>query len=73
MDISQTIHLLDDLPGQVISELESPAIFDSKERIRADAKARRSGIHKAARHLQEQVSTFNADQARAGSCLRHLF
>jgi phosphoenolpyruvate carboxylase len=65
MDLSQTIHLLGDLLGQVLSELESPAIFDTEERIRADAKARRGGIHKAARRLQEQVSALGVDQARA--------
>jgi phosphoenolpyruvate carboxylase len=66
MDLSQTIHLLGDLLGQVLSELESPAIFDTEERIRAQAKARRSGTQaKAARVLREQVSALTADQARA--------
>ena len=31
MDLSQTIHLLGDLLGQVISELESPAIFETED------------------------------------------
>ena len=65
MDLSQTIHLLGDLLGRVLSELESPVIFDIEERIRADAKARRSGVHKAARRLQEVVSALGDDQARA--------
>ncbi|MEI7836954.1 MAG: pyruvate formate lyase family protein [Planctomycetota bacterium] len=43
MDISQYIHLLGDQLGKVISELESPAIFESEERIRTEAKARRAG------------------------------
>jgi phosphoenolpyruvate carboxylase len=65
MDLSQTIHLLGDLLGQVLSELESPAIFDTEERIRAEAKARRSGNHKAARQLQKEVSALQSDEARA--------
>jgi phosphoenolpyruvate carboxylase len=43
MDLSQTIHLLGDLLGQVLSELESPDLFDTEERIRTEAKARRVG------------------------------
>ena len=43
MDLHQTIHLLGDLLGQVISELESRDIFETEEYIRADAKARRGG------------------------------
>ncbi|MBK8617555.1 MAG: hypothetical protein IPN96_10705 [Anaerolineales bacterium] len=43
MDISQTIHMLGDLLGKVISDLESPEIFEIEEHIRADAKARRAG------------------------------
>ncbi|HVM71879.1 MAG TPA: phosphoenolpyruvate carboxylase [Anaerolineales bacterium] len=65
MDLSQTIHLLGDLLGQVLSELESPAIFDTEERIRAEAKARRSGNHKAARQLQQEVSALQTSEARA--------
>ena len=53
MDISQTIHLLGDLLGKVISELESPEIFDIEERIRAHAKARRAGERGAGTKLQE--------------------
>jgi phosphoenolpyruvate carboxylase len=65
MELSQTIHLLGDLLGQVLSELESPAIFDTEERIRAEAKARRSGNHKAARRLQKEVSALDSNEARA--------
>ena len=65
MDLSQTIHLLGDLLGQVLSELESPAIFDTEERIRAEAKGRRSGNHKAAGQLQKEVSALQSDEARA--------
>jgi phosphoenolpyruvate carboxylase len=65
MDLSQTIHLLGDLLGQVISELESPAIFEIEERIRAEAKARRTGDLAAAQRLQEQVRALDTDEARA--------
>jgi phosphoenolpyruvate carboxylase len=64
MDLSQTIHLLGDLLGQVLSELESPDLFDTEERIRNEAKARRSGVHQSGWRLQEQVSALGVDQAR---------
>ncbi len=67
MDISQTIHLLGDLLGKIISELESPEIFDIEERIRALAKARRSGEGTAAKELQAEVATLDPDQGRAVS------
>ena len=65
MDISQTIHLLGDLLGQVISELESPLIFEVEERIRALAKARRSGDLTSAASLQREVSSLETEEARA--------
>jgi phosphoenolpyruvate carboxylase len=65
MDLSQTIHLLGDLLGQVLTELESPAIFETVERIRAGAKSRRAGDPKAAARLQREVSALDAGQARA--------
>jgi phosphoenolpyruvate carboxylase len=65
MDISQTIHLLGDLLGQVISELESPRIFEIVERIRALAKARRSGDQSSARNLQHEVASLKTEEARA--------
>jgi phosphoenolpyruvate carboxylase len=67
MDISQTIHLLGDLLGEVISDLESPAIFEVVEQIRAEAKARRAGDRAAAQRLQALVSALSADGARAVS------
>ena len=65
MDISQTIHLLGDLLGQVISELESPHVFEVEEKIRALAKARRSGDASSAVSLQQEVSSLNTEEARA--------
>ncbi len=65
MNLNQTIHLLGDLLGQVISEFESQAIFELEERIRAEAKARRRGNRKAEKRLQEEVSALQTDEARA--------
>ncbi len=65
MDISQTIHLLGGLLGQVISELESPLIFEIEERIRALAKSRRSGDLLSAANLQREVSSLKTEEARA--------
>ncbi len=65
MDLSQTIHLLGDLLGQVITEQESPTIFDLEERIRAAAKARRSGVIEAGNDLLVQVNALDSNAARA--------
>ena len=65
MEISQYIHLLGDLLGQVISELESPAIFETEELIRAEAKARRGGDLAAEQRLRGTVGVLRADEARA--------
>ncbi len=65
MDISQTIHMLGDLLGEVISDLESPAIFGIEEKIRAEAKARRAGDRAAEGRLQALVSALSAEEARA--------
>ncbi len=65
MDISQTIHLLGDLLGRVISEQESQEIFNAEELIRQEAKARRGGDHAAAERLRSQVSALSPGDARA--------
>ncbi len=65
MDISQNIHILGDLLGKVISDLESPAVFEIEENIRAEAKARRAGDLSAAQRLHKLVSALSADEARA--------
>jgi len=64
MELSQNIHLLGDLLGKVISELESPRIFETEERIRALAKARRSGDAISATHLHAEVSALQNEDAR---------
>jgi len=80
MDLSATIHLLGELLGQVLSEQESPALFETEERIRALAKARRAaesavvqqsaprlGLSpaEAAAQLAAEVAALTPDSARA--------
>jgi len=65
MELSNTIRLLGNLLGQVISEQESPAIFDIEERIRAASKARRAGDAEAAEILAREVGNLDGEQARA--------
>jgi len=65
MDLSATIHLLGDLLGQVISEQESPEVFDAEERIRQLAKSRRLGDVGAAEALDLAIAALTPDTARA--------
>ena len=67
MDLSAAIHLLGDILGEVISELESPEIFATEERIRAVAKERRGGNDKAAKQLEAEVKRLDLNAARAVS------
>ena len=64
MDISQAIHLLGDILGSVIAELESQALFETEERIRAAAKERRAGDADAARRLATEVEALDVNSAR---------
>ena len=64
MDLSQNIHLLGNLLGRVISELESPRLFDAEERIRALAKARRNGDASATQPLHDEVAALKSEEAR---------
>src|SRR5512147_2888203 len=64
MELTQNIHLLGDLLGKVISELESPEIFETEERIRALAKARRGGDAVAAQKLHEEVAALRNEESR---------
>ena len=57
--------MLGDLLGQVISELESPAIFEIEECIRTNAKARRGGDTAAAQRLTADVASLNPTEGRA--------
>src|SRR5574341_686703 len=78
MDLSSTIHLLGELLGEAISEQESRALFETEERIRALAKARRSSVgpavellaqrpapsQRAAEQLTSEVQALDTDTAR---------
>ncbi|HLE27137.1 MAG TPA: phosphoenolpyruvate carboxylase [Anaerolineales bacterium] len=75
MDLSAAIHLLGELLGQTLSEQESPALFETEERIRAFAKARRAAVEtrqdaslqpaEAAARLAAEVAALQPDAARA--------
>ena len=67
MELSETIHLLGDILGEVISELESPELFAIEERIRAAAKDRRGANAEAAKQLEAEVEALDVDTARAVS------
>jgi phosphoenolpyruvate carboxylase len=67
MDISQTIHLLGDILGTVISELESRELFETEERIRIAAKERRGGKAEAAKQLAAEVEALDVNSARVMS------
>jgi phosphoenolpyruvate carboxylase len=68
MDISETIHLLGDLLGEVLVELESRPLFEIEERVRAFAKQRRSDdaalAAEGAAALTGEISALDADSAR---------
>jgi len=68
MDISETIHLLGDLLGEVLVELESRELFEAEERVRAWAKQRRSDdpaqAAAGAAGLASEISALDADAAR---------
>ncbi len=67
MELSTAIHLLGDILGNVIAELESPEIFAIEERIRAAAKDRRGGNVEAADQLKVEIEALDANAARAVS------
>src|SRR5512142_1773439 len=67
MELSEAIHLLGDMLGEVISELESPELFATEERIRAAAKDRRGGKLEAVKQLEAEVEALDVQQARAVS------
>lgn len=64
MELSAAIHLLGDILGEVISELESPQLFATEERIRAAAKERRGGNAEAAKQLEAEVEALDVNAAR---------
>jgi phosphoenolpyruvate carboxylase len=64
MEISQAIHLLGDILGSVIGELESQELFETEERIRAASKDRRAGNPGAASRLAAEVEALDTNSAR---------
>ncbi len=64
MDISQAIHLLGDILGSVIGELESQELFETEERIRTASKDRRAGKKEAADQLTAEVEALDTNSAR---------
>ena len=67
MELSAAIHLLGDILGEVISDLESPQLFRTEERIRAAAKERRAGSLEAVKQLETEVEALDINAARAVS------
>lgn len=65
MGISEIIHLLGDLLGEVLHELEGEAVFAAEEAIRGAAKQRREGDAEGMRALMEQVAAMDIPTARA--------
>ncbi len=67
MDISNTIHLLGDILGQVLVDQESQQLFDLEERIRQAAKERRSPdpaqADKGLQALQREIESLDSAQA----------
>ena len=64
MEISQAIHLLGDILGGVIGELELQQLFETEERIRAASKDRRAGNAGAAKRLAAEVEALDVNSAR---------
>ena len=72
MELSETIHLLGELLGQVIRQLETQQAFDLEERVRLKSKARRAGEAGAAQALADEIAALTADNGRviaAAFCL----
>ena len=64
-DLSATINELGQMLGRVLCDQESPALFELEERIRALAKARRSGDAGSAEQLASEVAALEPPSARA--------
>jgi phosphoenolpyruvate carboxylase len=68
MELSETIHLLGDLLGEVLIEHETQALFEIEEEVRALAKQRRAGevgtAKTAAKALESLISSLDAETAR---------
>ena len=65
MELSETIHLLGELLGEVISEQESQDAFELEERVRSLAKARRAGDAAGGQELAVVAGSLDTNQARS--------
>src|SRR5688572_27523510 len=66
LDLSATIHLLGEALGDVLRTQESADLFETEERIRSLAKARRSSPGTpVARDLAAEVAALSVDAARS--------
>ena len=65
MDLSAIIHLLGEALGDVLRTQESADLFETEERIRSLAKARRSSPGTADGDLAAEVAALDVDAARA--------
>src|SRR5919108_5792345 len=65
VDLSATIHLLGEALGGVLRDQESVVLFETEERIRALAKARRLDDKAAAEQLAAEVAALSDDAARS--------
>jgi phosphoenolpyruvate carboxylase len=77
MDLSETIHLLGDLLGRVLIEQESAELFAVEERVRAEAKVRRSTnrqtAEEGARALAEEIAGLDREKAWVIACAFALY
>lgn len=77
VNISNSIHLLGDLLGRVLLEQEAPSLFDTEEKVRMLAKARRSAdpaeAEEGARQLAQETSAMGVDLARGVACAFALY
>ncbi|RPH81657.1 MAG: phosphoenolpyruvate carboxylase, partial [Candidatus Rokuibacteriota bacterium] len=65
MDLSTTIHVLGEALGEVLRTQESDALFETEERIRTLAKARRLDDEAAGEELAGVIAALTDDEARA--------
>ncbi len=78
MNISEIIHLVGDILGQVLIEQESRDLFNVEEHVRALAKARRDedqqGIEQAGSlALSREIASLDVDTARGVACAFALY
>ena len=65
LDLSTTIHWLGEALGEVLRAQESVALYETEERIRALAKARRLDDKRAGEQLAIEIAALPDDDARA--------